>query len=325
MGITIKDIAKRIGVSHTTVSRALNDSPLISVPRKIEIQKVASELGYQPNLKARSLVLNKTYNIGLYFSTLDIGVTSNFIFEILTIVEKAMPKLYNIVVRSVEDIENDKIIDHKNYDGIILVSQSESDNYIIDICSQKNLPLVVINRKIEEVSSYYCDEEKIFVAMVNYLVTKNYKNIAFIGGKKGTTTAFSRLKGYKNGIQNNHLKVRIYEGNYSVESGYDATDKILKLDQVDAIICANDAMALGCYKKLQEKGVNIGKDVGVVGFDNTPMDSFLFPSLSSIERPLKEMVFDGSSHLLTMIEKHRIEIKQKEYELKIVLRDSIRS
>ncbi len=152
MQVTIKDIAKIANVSHTTVSRALNDSPFINEDTKLKIMEIAKELNYVPNYSAKSLVLNKSYNIGLIFTTISEVTSSSFFYETVSGVNSVIKENYNLVVRGIDDYKNFTFVNSKRFDGIILMSQSNSDNPFIYYLMDKKIPIVVLNRDIDESS-----------------------------------------------------------------------------------------------------------------------------------------------------------------------------
>src|SRR6185312_2019924 len=127
MSATIKDIAKLAGVSHTTVSRALNNSPLIQEETKERIRLIAEQLDYTPNYSAKSLVLDRSYNLGLFFTTLSQGTSAGFFYEAIRGVNSVIQDRYQLIVKGIDDYSSFQSITRKSFDGIIIVSQSDDD------------------------------------------------------------------------------------------------------------------------------------------------------------------------------------------------------
>ena len=179
MSVTIKDIAKLANVSHTTVSRALNNSPYINEETKAKIKALAKELNYVPNYNAKSLVLLKSYVIGVFFSSISEGTSDTFFHEIVKGVNKVMDKEYNLVIRGIDNYEHSHPIDNKNFDGIIVVSQSKNDDEFIKTIIEKNIPMVVINRDIsvDGVINVLSNDTKGSYDAVQYLINNNHKKI----------------------------------------------------------------------------------------------------------------------------------------------------
>ena len=140
MSITIKDIAKLANVSHTTVSRALNNSPLINEETKSKIKAIAEELHYVPNYSAKSLVLDKSYTIGLFFSSIIQSTSPSFFYETIRGINTVIEEKYNLVVRGVNSYRDYSTINNKRFDGIILMSQSDNDNAFIYHVIKQEIP-----------------------------------------------------------------------------------------------------------------------------------------------------------------------------------------
>ena len=150
MSATIKDIAKVAGVSHMTVSRVLNGSNAVTDETRDRVLKIAAELNYRPNLQARSLVMNRKYSIGVVFSTLSSATAPSFMQACLNGIYQTLAKDYNLVVKDLE-----RGLEHFNLsrvDGVIFVSQQESDDSFIDFALAQGTKLVVINRRVERES-----------------------------------------------------------------------------------------------------------------------------------------------------------------------------
>src|SRR5699024_8403689 len=126
--VTIKDIAKLAGVSHTTVSRALNNNPLIKKETREQIQKIAKELNYAPNFNAKSLVNQKNYMIGLFFSSISQGTSSSFLVDTIKGIRSILDDSYTLSIEGIEDIQHWEHVNFQRYDGILVMSQSDGDH-----------------------------------------------------------------------------------------------------------------------------------------------------------------------------------------------------
>ena len=136
--VTIKDIAKQLGISHTTVSRALNNSPLVKPETREHIKSVAKELNYVPNFNAKSLVNQKNYMIGLFFSSISQGTSSSFLVDTITGIRSVLEASYSLSVEGIDEIQNLSDINFQRYDGILVMSQSETDQAFIKYLKQQN-------------------------------------------------------------------------------------------------------------------------------------------------------------------------------------------
>ena len=336
MEVTIKDIAKIANVSHTTVSRALNDSPFINVETKAKIMAIASDLNYVTNYSAKSLVLNRSYNIGLIFTTISEVTSTSFFYETVRGVNSVIKDSYNLVVRGIDDYKNFTLINKRSFDGIILMSQSDSDNSFIYYLMEKKVPLVVLNRAIEESSiiNILSSDKKGAYDAVRYLIQNGHKNIAIIEGAKGFNSTTERKNGFLHALIENKLQIKneyMVEGNYTIESGYSAMKKLLSLSNIPtAVFCSNDEMAVGAMKAIFEEGLNVPMDISIMGFDGSQLGAFLRPALTTVRRPIIEVSTKGAEKLLQIIENNSITGKKDKVNgeriyinTELVVRDSV--
>ena len=295
MSVTIKDIAKLAGVSHTTVSRALNDSPLINPETKERIKAIAGSMNYTPNYSARSLVLDRSYNLGLFFTTLHTGTSAGFLYEAIKGVNDVIKDDYNLIVRGIDDYKSFHKVNRKNFDGIIVMSQSESDQSFIEYASDKEIPLVVLNRPVEsvQVMNFVPDDQSGAYRLTEYLVQQGHRHIAIIEGKKGFKSTQARRDGYCEALRKHGISVPeayFVSGNYDLESGHAAMSKLLELpDRPTAVFCCNDDMALGAVKAVTERGLSVPEDISVAGFDDHLFSAFMSPALTTVRRPIEEL------------------------------------
>lgn len=226
MSVTIKDIAKLANVSHTTVSRALNNSPYINEETKVKIIALAKELNYVPNYSAKSLVLLKSYVIGVFFSSISEGTSDTFFHEIIRGVNNVIDKEYNLVVRGIDDYQYSHLIDNRNFDGIIVVSQSKNDDEFIQTILEKNIPTVVINRYIENegLVNIMSDDTKGVYDAVTYFIENDHRKIALLQGNKEFESTVYRKRGYIRALEDNNIPINeeyILSGRYDLKSGYE--------------------------------------------------------------------------------------------------------
>jgi DNA-binding LacI/PurR family transcriptional regulator len=307
MEVTIKDIAKIANVSHTTVSRALNDSPFINVETKAKIMAIVKDLNYVTNYSAKSLVLNRSYNIGLIFTTISESTASSFFHETVNGVNSVIKESYNLVVRGIDDYKNFTFINKRSFDGIILMSQSESDNSFIYYLMEKKIPLVVLNRDINESSliNILSSDKKGAYEAVMYLIENGHKNIAIIEGKEGFNSTIERKNGFLDALIESKLLIKneyMAKGDFTIGSGYSAMKKLLNLSTIPtAVFCSNDEMAVGAMKAIFEAGLNVPSDISIMGFDGNQLGAYLRPTLTTVRRPIIEVSRKGAEKLLNII------------------------
>lgn len=330
MNVTIKDIAKKAGVSHTTVSRALNDSPLINPETKERIKEIADQMNYTPNFSAKSLVLDRSYNLGLFFSTLDKGTSPNFFYETVRGVNNTIKDKYNLIVRGIDDYERYDRITNKRFDGIIVMSQSERDDAFIAYLLDKRIPHVVLNRQAGNaaVMNILSDDQQGAYKLVEYLLAQGHKRIATIEGREGFKSTQQRMEGClralgKHGVE--LLPELREQGSYDVESGYAAMRKLLGNRELPtAVFCFNDDMAVGAMKAIAERGLRVPQDISIVGFDDNMFSGFVSPALTTVKRPIERISRKGAETLLEMIEKKETLNPETIYlHTELVLRESV--
>lgn len=330
MSVTIKDIAKLANVSHTTVSRALNNSPYINEETKAKIKALAKELNYVPNYNAKSLVLLKSYVIGVFFSSISEGTSDTFFHEIVKGVNKVMDKEYNLVIRGIDNYEHSHPIDNKNFDGIIVVSQSKNDDEFIKTIIEKNIPMVVINRDIsvDGVINVLSNDTKGSYDAVQYLINNNHKKIGMIQGNLEFESGTYRKKGYIMALEENNINVNndyILSGKYTLESGYHNMKKLLNIeDKPTAVFCANDDIAVGAMKAIFESGLRVPDDISIIGFDNSNFCNYVTPTLTSVKKDSLTMSEIGGINLLDIINKKLINQEKIFIESYLVERNSVK-
>lgn len=329
MSITIKDIAKIAGVSHTTVSRALNDSPLIKEETKQKIKQIAKELDYVPDRNARALVSAKSNNIGLFFSRIVEGTSPDFFQEVVRSISGEIQNDYNLVINGIDTYKNYNEINKRNFDGIIIVSQTQKDDAFIERMICNKLPIVVINRKVDKfpVINILSDDEAGVYEGISYLIEKGHKRIGFIEGREGFESSRIRKMGYIRALKGANIDILddyIVKGKYTPESGYQGMKTLLKLDNYpSAVFCSNDDMAFGAIQAVKEEGLKIPDDIAIMGFDNSLFAEYITPSLTTIKRPVDDISKEAIHLLLQLIDKQDLEIKKIYKASSLIIRASV--
>lgn len=330
MNVTIKDIARLAQVSHTTVSRALNDSPLINSETKEKIKQLAQELGYSPNFNAKSLVMDRSYNIGLFFSTVQTGTSAGFFYETVRGVNAVVKEGYNLVVRGIDDYKTTyRSIHRKSFDGVIVMSQSANDDAFLRHLSEAGIPHVVLNRKVEglQVVNILSDDAQGVYKAVRHMVKIGHRRIAIIEGSEMFHSTGERKEGYLRALAESGIGlVNGYQvrGNYDVKSGYSAMSKLLKLTpRPTAVFCMNDDMAVGAMKAVHDAGLKVPEDVSVGGFDDSMFSAYLSPALTTVKRPIEEISRQGAAMLMESIRQKRMDPETIYLRTELMIRESV--
>ncbi|MED4600123.1 LacI family DNA-binding transcriptional regulator [Paenibacillus validus] len=328
--VTIKDIARMAGVSHTTVSRALNDSPLINPETKEKIKSIAGSLNYTPNYSAKSLVLDRSYNLGLFFTTLRQGTSPGFLYEAIKGVNEIIKDRYNLIVRGIDDYKSYHHVNRKSFDGIMLMSQSAADQPFIEYASDHGIPFIVLNREVEMsgVVNLIPDDQSGAYRMTEYMLRCGHRRIAIVEGKAGFKSAQARKEGYREALLAYGIPLQdelCIRGDYGLESGYKAMVRLLALpERPTAVFCSSDDMALGAVKAAVERGLRVPDDVSVAGFDDTGYSAFTTPALTTVRRPIEEMSRAGAERLMALLETKESAERKTLFHTELIVRDSVK-
>jgi len=324
MRVTIKEVARKAGVSTATVSRVFNDVDQVDEKTRRRVQAVARKLRYTPNAVGRSLSTRRTDAIGLLLPDIHGG----FFSEVIRGADQtAQQHRYHLLVSSShnhrEEIEAALRVMSGRVDGLILMSP-QIDAQTLKSNLPLNLPVVLLNCFVDGVSfdSLNIDNFGGAHQMTRHLIQHGHQRIAIIKGIAGNLDADERLRGYREALLENHLPVsEVLEisGSFSEESGYDAVKKILALTpRPTAIFASNDSMAVGALGALRELGVEIPRDMALVGFDDIPIARFLSPTLTSVRVSISDL---GSQAIQKLV--HAIREKNKHAKQHAVIPTSL--
>lgn len=296
--ITIYDIAKGLGISPTTVSRALNDHPAVNKNTKQRIFEAATELGYQSNLFASNLRKQRTSAIGVIVPLLN----SSFQSSVIAGMEKEANQAgYNLIIsQSLEEaqkeVENAKTMFNSRVDGLLvsLAHDTENTNHFKPFFD-KNIPVVFYDRVAEhqQCMGILIDNRKAAYKATTHLIEQGCKNIVHITGNLKINVYSDRLSGYKYALIDHNLPFHssnVLSSKLNEEAGIEAAHQILKMNPLpDGIFVANDSCAAHCIKTLKNADISIPEDMAVVGFNNDPICRIIEPNLSTINYPGYEM------------------------------------
>jgi LacI family transcriptional regulator len=325
--ITIKDIARIAKVSHTTVSRALNDKSRIRSETKEKILAIARELNYRPNFIARSLVMKRTKTLGLVIT----NIANPFYPELAQGVEKTATKLgYNIILCSTQsDISTEKkyieMLRSKEVDGIIFSSAHREDPNIVAL-AEEDFPIILVNRRTdhplvrEKVDYVGVDNVWGGFLAVEHLIRLGHKRTGMIGGTSESSVALERLEGGGRAFRMYGMEQRdeyLLEGNFLKKSGYQRGKQLIKMEEPPtAVFATNDYMALGVYQAILEEGFRIPEDMALIGFNDIEFCSMKGIELTTIGQKKFEMGAIAVEMLVERIEKNERRPFSKEVFLK---------
>ena len=310
MAVTIKDIAKRAGVSHSTVSRALRVNHLVSSETAGRIRDIAQDMGYRPSAVARSLKTKRTQVLGVIVSS----ISDPFFGEILNgIEESAQAGGYSLFIAASQHdpIKERQIVQtmmEQRTDGVIICSSSFSPEHGRQLLTY-GFPVVVVNHQGSESFNYsiYHDDVDGSSQITRHLISLGHQRIAYLGNSQSGTTTQDRLRGFLDAMVNANLEVpESYI--HHVEGG----DPILGQESVayfskltprpTAIVCFNDMLAIGVLKGCQAAGLRVPEDVSVTGFDNITYSAFTTPCLTTFDQPKFSIGQEAAQLLLDLLQ-----------------------
>lgn len=290
MSVTIKDIAKSLGVSYSTVSRALNDKPGVSLENRKRIIAEAKRVSYNPNAMARGLVKKHSDTIGVIIP----DMANSFFGEVTEgIIESAKTHGYTVFLCvSNWDMKTEKkylrTLQEKRVDGIILkASKDDKDRNFKD---EINVPYTILDGSpIKDSNVVQVDNEYGGYIATKYLIKQGYRNIAFIGGKRESYTNSERVKGYIKALDESGININpnlILYDKFTANGGYNLAKGLLKGDkEIDGIFAGNDVIALGVLDYAATHGYDIPRELGIIGFDNISYAGLPQIQLTTVHQP----------------------------------------
>ncbi len=312
MTTTIKDIARQIGISYSSVSRALNGKPGVGEKMRCRIVALADELGYQPNDLARGLVNKTSKTIGVIIP----DINNPFFGEIVKgIIETANEEHYEVFLcisewDSVKERDYINTLSKKRVDGIILKPAMDHKKNIYE---HIRAPIMFIEQSWQDNQSEHTvevDNVKGGYMAISHLIDCGYRNIGFLAGRKDSYSSALRMTGCESALQEKALLLNrdwIENSDFNIEGGYEATKRLLsRAKGIDAIFAFNDILALGAMQALKELGYEIPGDIGVMGYDNITYSGLPQIQLTTINQPKYELGRMISSTLLDIIKDREI-------------------
>jgi LacI family transcriptional regulator len=310
---TIKDVAKKTGLSVTTVSRALNDFNDVKVETKRRIKLAAEELGYRPNAVARRLVMKKTRTIGVILSEIQPSMET-FSFAILCGVNgRAVELDYDIMLLSTTPKKQMAksyydLCRERNVDGAIIFGLRINDPYLHEVVQKNHFPSVLIDIPLsgDNLGHVTTDNVHGSVIAMRHLLELGHREIAMINGHNEAHVSKERLEGYIQALQEHNIPFRperVLDGQFSEEGGAVAMQQILeRCPEVTAVFSASDLMVLGALQTLERNGKKAPDDMSIVGYDDITISAYSSPKLTTIRQDKYEMGYQAAQLLIDMLE-----------------------
>lgn len=277
---TIRDVAKRAGVSVTTASYALNGTGSIGEATRQRVLAAAEELNYHPNAFARNLKKRKTHTIGVFISRFG----GSFYEEILEGIHSVILETDYELLVCPESRSTRRILLHRQVDGAIVFDTKIPDDSVLKLASRR-FPIVVLDRALQGdfILPLLLDNPQGVREAFDHLYQQGLRKIVFISGATDSFDNTERMTTFLAEAEQQNLTVPIYQGNFTEISGYETASAIIQANDLpEAVFCANDQMAIGFLRAMIEYGLHAPEDIALIGFDDIPLARYMQPSLSTI-------------------------------------------
>jgi DNA-binding LacI/PurR family transcriptional regulator len=322
------DVAQLAGVSQAAVSRTYTPGASVSDKTRNKVLAAAEQLGYQPNIIARSLSRRSTRLVGIVMAK----IGDPFYAKMLAVFSRKLQEkgYWSLLLNINDDLGlKDALPQAMQYqvDGIVLTSATLTST-MASKCTAAGVPQVMFNRFSWDVAvnAVGCDHAGGARMLADLLVKAGHKRFAYISGEEESSTNREREKGFKERLADfGHGLYARESGDYSYESGFTAAGKLLSANErPDALFCANDLMAIGAIDQARSLGLQVPGDLSVVGFDDIAMAGWSRYSLTTISQPVDRLVAATVDVLINAIESPENERVIKVIPGRLVLRDSAR-
>ena len=332
--VKLTDIAAKLNLSLTTVSRALNDYSDVSPKTKELVKKAAKEMGYVPHRMARNLAMKKSHLVSLLYDDYRESISyQSFTFEVIAGIRSYFGNTPYDLIMVPENAKNKNreslksICYSRGVDGLFVVGIRTDDSYVNEL-EEDFIPVVVIDYPLtgRRISYIESDNIKGCRLAIDYLVSKGHKNIAFINGHNLAAVSKIRFDGYKTALEKNGIPFTpelTIDSDYTEGGGFRAAKRLLEEKRnFSAVFAASDLMAVGAIKALKEKNCRVPEDVAVIGFDDVFFAEYSHPGLTTVRQHKFEMGYQGAKLLHKIIEHPDYIPKRKRIDVELIIRGS---
>ena len=332
MSATIKDVARLAEVSISTVSRVINDSKPVSPEVRRRVLEVIDELGYKPNEVARSLVTKKSNLIGIIVT--DIG--NSYIAQMVRGIEE-VGRMYNydiILSSSYGNLDTEikfaELLRNKQVEGIILISETVNPD-VIEKIKSFNIPFIHLNKYYNSMNlpTVTIDNYEASFNMTSYIMELGHRNILYLTAKADEERILEKQKieGYKKAIDKlNQGKDFIYSANgFSIEDGYEAGEivvKMLKEDNITAVFCCQDELAIGLINYCYDNNIKVPEDVSICGYGDTKIALIYRPKLTTVKEPYYDIGAVAVRRIIKQLDGEKVEEANTYLPIQIMKRES---
>ncbi|WP_377892009.1 LacI family DNA-binding transcriptional regulator [Alkalihalobacillus sp. R86527] len=326
---TIKDVAKRAGVSRTTVSRVLNDNGYVSQEAREQVLKAVQEMGYIPSAHAKTMRTKRSGVIGVILPRISTETAS----RVVNGIEQELADngyqilLTNTQLKPEKEIENIKLLRSRQVDGIILLATNRNQG-LLNTINETNIPFVALGQELEGVTSVMYDDYHASISIAESLISKGHQRIGFIGvQEKNHAVGVLRKEGYKDAMKKHNLTIDenwIQYGDFTFESGYEAAERLMVgAAMPTAIFAVTDRMAIGALGCLREKNINVPEEMAVYGIGASDLSKHVTPTLSTVDYFNEDAGRQTAQLILQQLKGQSLEEKKVKLSYRLIERDSV--
>jgi LacI family transcriptional regulator len=330
--ITIQDVADHAGVSIKTVSRVVNKEAAVKDSTREKVLASIKLLGYSPNQAARGLAGNKSYLIGLLYDNPSAAYVMALQQGVLDVCES---EGFSLLIRSCA-FDSSQLIDEivqltktSRLDGLLLTPPLSDNKQLVNALKLAGVALVAISPMDETLAAFVqCNETEAVKQLIKHLIALGHRDIGFIKGHPAHGSSHIREKAFRDAMAESGLKVKaahIKQGDFTFESGARCAKSLLDSKTAPtAIFASNDYMAAGVIKEATQRGLGVPGDLSVAGFDDAPVATQLWPSLTTIKQPVRQIARQAATALIAEIRKDKLEdhTPEKGLSCELILRGS---
>ncbi|MBF0705058.1 LacI family DNA-binding transcriptional regulator [Alkalihalobacillus hwajinpoensis] len=327
---TIKDVAKRAGVSRTTVSRVLNDNGYVSHEARQRVVEAVEEMGYIPSAHAKTMRTKRSGVIGVILPRISTETASRVVngIENELAANGYQILLTNTQLQPEKEIQNIKLLKSRQVDGIILLATNRNQE-LLDTISDASIPFVAIGQELNGVMSVVYDDYHSSYSVTESLIEKGHRHIGFIGvPETDHAVGIVRKQGYLDAMKKHGLTVEkgwIQYGNFTFESGYEAAKQLVEQSELKptAIFAVTDRMAIGALGLLKEQGIRIPEDMALFGIGASDLSRHVTPALSTVDYFNEDAGQKTAQLILEQLSGKVLEKKKLKLNYRLIERDSV--
>jgi len=329
---TLREIARRVDMDISTVSRALSGSPRVARKTKEEILSVAKQMDYFPNSMARGLVSRKSETIGLILPQI-FSLQGPFFSQILGSIEQtAVQNGYNLLIASEKTGDRQfpfNLLRARRIDGLLIHNDLQQIPHLAELKREKS-PFVLVNRQDPDAQTHWVSTDDVHGAELatKHLMDLGHRRIGVVAGSLQTASSTGRLEGYWAALKEQGLAYEeglVQEGLFErgIETGWRGAEKLFAMKKPPtAIFAFSDELAVGVMQAARERGLQIPKDVALVGYDNIEYSAHLHPALTTVSQDPRAIGATSCQMLIDLLRGKSVEERQVRIPVKLIVRDS---